>query len=123
MHKLPKVNKSRVFTRVICFLQNFSAGILLAAVGKELFPLLDVEGGGIFTPIGMTIGFLVGLGLMFTLKTVLEDLEGEEEEEDDHAHGHGHGHGRKAKGKALEFSKVVRRFILCYNSVTSYVFV
>lgn len=54
--------------------QNFAAGLILAAVAQELFPLLsDIPGadGGI----GLAIGFALGLLVIYGLDKVMGDLE------------------------------------------------
>jgi len=68
--------------------QNFSAGLLIAAIGTELFPLLKCgapaghgELDDTSSSIGLVIGFLTGLIFMFGIKYFLEDLEDEEDDE------------------------------------------
>eukprot|EP00940_MAST-03C_sp_MAST-3C-sp2_P003156 g3156.t1 len=70
--------------------QNFSAGILLAAIGNELFPLANNGSAHATSPptdaevyVGQTAGFAVGLLFMFGIEHVVEYFGGDENEEDD----------------------------------------
>jgi len=56
-------------------LQNFSAGIIIAAVGSELFPLLGK--GGAYESVGMAVGFVGGLALLYGLEELTEEHEDE----------------------------------------------
>lgn len=61
--------------------QNFAAGLILAAVAAELFPLMleDVKKSDTWG--GVTIGFAVGLVLVYGLEPVIEYFESDEAEE------------------------------------------
>jgi len=69
-------------------MQLFSAGILIAAIGNELFPLLNngVEGKQVPTDmesyVGVISGFAIGLFFMFGIDMVVDTFGGEEEEEE-----------------------------------------
>jgi hypothetical protein len=60
-------------------LQNFSAGIIISAVGCELFPLITDSGGGAIGYVAITAGFVVGLGLMFGVGWLLDDDDDDDE--------------------------------------------
>lgn len=65
-------------------MQNLSAGIILAAVATELFPLLDNEGSNSDTSAwGLAIGFFTGIAALFGVKRFLDYAEnmGSEEEQ------------------------------------------
>ena len=62
--------------------QNFAAGLILAAVAAELFPLMITEVTPEQTYIGVTVGFAVGLGLLNGLEVVIDHFSGEDEEEE-----------------------------------------
>jgi zinc transporter ZupT len=64
-------------------MQNLSAGIILAAVSTELFPLLDVHGGQSDTSVwGLAIGFVTGMAGLFGVKRFLDYAEGLGSEEE-----------------------------------------
>ena len=68
-------------------MQNFSAGLLISAIGSELFPLLQngVESAD-STPtdtefyIGTTSGFVIGIVFMFAIDFVVDLIEDEDDE-------------------------------------------
>lgn len=62
--------------------QNFAAGLILAAVASELFPLMITGVTPEQTFIGVTVGFVVGLGVLNGLEVVIEHFSGEEEDEE-----------------------------------------
>jgi len=67
-------------------MQNLSAGIILAAVSTELFPLLDSQGGSSATSVwGLVIGFIAGMAALFGVKRFLDYAEGAEGEEEEHS--------------------------------------
>ena len=67
-------------------MQNFSAGLLISAIGSELFPLLQngVESAD-KTPtdtefyVGTTSGFVIGIVFMFAIDFVVDLIEGDDE--------------------------------------------
>lgn len=68
---LSKISVSPV---VEAFFQNYAGGLILAAVAAELFPLmLDAPKGQ--SMIGITIGFAIGISLVFGLDSLVEILE------------------------------------------------
>lgn len=59
--------------RVQATFQNLSAGIIIAAVSSELFPLLAHEGGGAWSAdLALFFGFFIGLMMMFGIKIISE---------------------------------------------------
>lgn len=56
--------------------QNFAAGLIVAAVAAELFPLMLHDVSPANSMIGMTCGFVVGLGLIYGLEALVEYFEG-----------------------------------------------
>lgn len=65
--------------------QNFAAGLILAAVAAELFPLMITEVSPQQTFIGVTVGFIVGLGVLNGLEVVIEHFSGDEENDEKRA--------------------------------------
>lgn len=70
-------------------MQNFSAGILLAAIGNELFPLVNNGSDGASKPpnstqvyVGLVAGFVLGLLFMIGIETLV-DTYGEGEDSDE----------------------------------------
>jgi len=63
--------------KVQAALQNFSAGIIIAAIGGSLFPMLESKlkkSDSILVSVGgIVLGFAVALGLMFYIKSIGED--------------------------------------------------
>ena len=53
-------------------MQNLSAGVILAAVGKELFPMMRHEG---IRDLGVVAGFIIALCCMFGLQQLQGYLE------------------------------------------------
>jgi len=74
---------TRINPSVQAATQNFSAGILIAAVAGELYPLLGARGTGTMVNVGMAVGFALGLVLMYGLKTMLESDDDDEEDGED----------------------------------------
>jgi len=61
---------------------NLSAGMILTAVGLELFPLMAKEEG--LPALGsITFGFLMGLALVYGSEPLVEKLVGSDEEEEE----------------------------------------
>ena len=58
------------------FFQNFAAGLILAAVGAELFPLLHKYSTPSESIIGMSIGFPLGLFIIYGIEYVIDKLNG-----------------------------------------------
>ena len=54
-----------------CCLQNFAAGLVIAATAMELFPLMN-EIQGTEGLIGITIGFILGLTLVYGLESIMD---------------------------------------------------
>jgi zinc transporter ZupT len=80
----------RVPEKIQACTQNFSAGLLISAVAGELYPLMN----GKETPVGVgkaeppsniastlsiCLGFMVGLGFMFGIESLIEDDDDEED--------------------------------------------
>jgi zinc transporter ZupT len=65
-----------------CF-QNLSAGIILAAVGTELFPALMQAKGGMGTTVAIFAGFVAAVALLFGIDALIEEEEEEDEDEDE----------------------------------------
>jgi zinc transporter ZupT len=89
-------------------LQNFAAGLILAAVGNELFPLLSADVTPTTSMIGTTIGFVAALGILHGLDALTEYFE--EEEEDGDGHHSSNAGGEDEKGfwkKNKEFYKKI----------------
>lgn len=55
-------------------LQNFSAGLILAAVGNELFPLI-ASVNGVTDAAGITLGFVFGLSLVYGVESFVNTFE------------------------------------------------
>lgn len=63
-----------VSNEIEAMLQNFSAGLILAAVGDELFPLISsVKGSN--DALGITIGFIFGLSLVYGVESFVNTFE------------------------------------------------
>ena len=63
-------------------LQHFAAGLLLAAIGSELLPvLLDAE--GVVENVYATVGFFAGMAVLIVLGALLPEAHGHSEDEDD----------------------------------------
>ena len=68
---------------VEAFLQNFSAGIIITAVGCELFPLiLEAPGDGAAMYGAIALGFAIGILLMFGIGWLIDADEDEDEDQD-----------------------------------------
>ncbi|AIZ45037.1 transporter [Deinococcus radiopugnans] len=61
--------------RLRSFVQHFAAGVVFAAVAGELLP--EITAGG--QPLGVVIGFVLGVGLMLAVQALVARLEPEEE--------------------------------------------
>jgi zinc transporter ZupT len=75
---------------ILPYMQNLSAGVLIAAIGNELFPLLKCGAPGAVlgpTPtgsyLGLICGFLGGLAFMFGLEHLTESITGGEDSDSD----------------------------------------
>eukprot|EP00670_Eutreptiella_braarudii_P028382 CAMPEP_0174382930 /NCGR_PEP_ID=MMETSP0811_2-20130205/124899_1 /TAXON_ID=73025 ORGANISM="Eutreptiella gymnastica-like, Strain CCMP1594" /NCGR_SAMPLE_ID=MMETSP0811_2 /ASSEMBLY_ACC=CAM_ASM_000667 /LENGTH=465 /DNA_ID=CAMNT_0015536351 /DNA_START=69 /DNA_END=1466 /DNA_ORIENTATION=- len=73
----------------LAMMQNLSAGVLIAAIGNELFPLLRCGAPGALAPpgefasyVGLVGGFLFGSVVMFGIDQLMDRL-GEEEDDSD----------------------------------------
>lgn len=64
-----------------CF-QNFAGGLILAAVGGELFPLM-LDASPSNTRIGVTVGMAFGLCIVYGMEHVIEYFENMGEDDDD----------------------------------------
>ena len=64
--------------------QNFAAGLIIAAVAEELFPLM-VEGSSSDSMIGITVGFVVGLAVLNGIEAFIEHMEAFAERFSEHA--------------------------------------
>ena len=63
-------------------LQHFAAGLLLAAIGSELLPvLLDAE--GVVENVYATVGFFAGMAVLIVLGALLPEAHGHSDDEDD----------------------------------------
>jgi hypothetical protein len=60
--------------KVEASLQNLAAGLILAAVGCELFPLM-VNGNRSDCFIGISVGFVIGLGTIYGVEYIIGFLE------------------------------------------------
>ena len=58
-------------------IQHFAAGVVLAAVAGELLPEMTRE----HQPLGVVIGFILGVALMLCVKLVAERVEAREVQE------------------------------------------
>jgi zinc transporter ZupT len=102
----------RIPEKIQAATQNFSAGLLIAAIAGELFPLMNgqaAEGAGKSTAVSefastlaIGIGFVIALGFMFTLEELLEGDEHGHGDDDEEEHGHGHGETEKARPSVME---------------------
>ena len=94
---------------VEAILQNFSAGLILAAVGGELFPLLYLDKSPADTAIGITLGFAFGLALNYGLDAFVEQFEDDEDDDDEGdkkvKHLGEHAEGREILAKNAEYYK------------------
>ena len=57
--------------------QNFAAGLILAAVGAELFPLLHKYSTTEESIIGISIGFPAALMILYGIEYIIDGLSGE----------------------------------------------
>ena len=57
--------------------QNFAAGLILAAVGAELFPLLHKYSTPEESIIGISVGFPAALMILYGIEYIIEGLSGE----------------------------------------------
>jgi hypothetical protein len=65
-----------VSARVEAALQNFAAGLILAAVACELIPIMrDGDGDTTASYAGITIGFIIGLATIYGIEHVIHILE------------------------------------------------
>ncbi|GGR74296.1 membrane protein [Deinococcus seoulensis] len=64
--------------RVRSFVQHFAAGVVFAAVAGELLP--EITAG--HQPLGVVIGFVLGVGVMLAVRALVGRLEPEEAETD-----------------------------------------
>ncbi len=55
----------------ISIIQHFTAGLVLAAVAKELLPKINIDG----FPFTSIIGFSAGVALMIGVKALIESIE------------------------------------------------
>lgn len=62
--------------------QNFAAGLILAAVASELFPLMITGVTDDQTWIGVTVGFVVGLGVLNGMEVVIDYFSSEDDDEE-----------------------------------------
>ena len=62
--------------RLRSFVQHFAAGVVFAAVAGELLP--EITAG--HQPLGVVIGFVLGVGLMLAVRTLIGRLEPEADE-------------------------------------------
>ena len=80
-------NRVKVKPEVEAIFQNFAAGLIIAAVAAELFPLLSKNpGDGTDLPRGiqiggLTIGFAVALCMIYSLEHFVSIMEEADEEE------------------------------------------
>lgn len=68
------LTKVEATPQVEASLQNFAAGLIIAAVAGELFPIM-LESGDTPSFIGITCGFVVGLAAIYGLEHLAEQLE------------------------------------------------
>lgn len=68
------LTKVEATPQVEASLQNFAAGLIIAAVAGELFPIM-LESGDTPSFIGITCGFVVGLAAIYGLEHLAEKLE------------------------------------------------
>lgn len=68
------LTKVEATPQVEASLQNFAAGLIIAAVAGELFPIM-LESGDTPSFIGITCGFVVGLAAIYGLEHLAERLE------------------------------------------------
>jgi len=80
----------RVSERVQACFQNLSAGILIAAIGNELFPLMNNGVEGATTPptqqesiLGICGGFVIGVCFMFGIDAAVDCISGDDDDDDD----------------------------------------
>lgn len=68
------LTRIRIGSRLLAAFQNLSAGLVLAAVASELFPLLgnSASAGSLG---GLTVGFVCGLLVVFGVERLGEALE------------------------------------------------
>merc|ERR1712166_1206524 len=70
-------------------MQNFSAGLLIAAISGELFPMMRNDGEHAKkipewqSFVGVSAGFFLGILFMYSVKVFCEGMEGEEGEDED----------------------------------------
>jgi zinc transporter ZupT len=68
------LTKVEVSAQVEASLQNFAAGLIIAAVAGELFPIM-MNSSDNASFIGITAGFVIGLAVIYGLEHVAEKLE------------------------------------------------
>eukprot|EP00595_Chromulina_sp_UTEXLB2642_P002390 CAMPEP_0196767874 /NCGR_PEP_ID=MMETSP1095-20130614/42065_1 /TAXON_ID=96789 ORGANISM="Chromulina nebulosa, Strain UTEXLB2642" /NCGR_SAMPLE_ID=MMETSP1095 /ASSEMBLY_ACC=CAM_ASM_000446 /LENGTH=545 /DNA_ID=CAMNT_0042136649 /DNA_START=42 /DNA_END=1683 /DNA_ORIENTATION=- len=64
----------KVSSHIEAGIQNFAAGLIIAAVAAELFPLM-LEASQTESMIGITVGFVVGLSTLNGLEAIIEKIE------------------------------------------------
>jgi hypothetical protein len=84
-------------------LQNFAAGLIIAAVAAELFPIM-IDSAETPSYIGITIGFLIGLCTIYGLEGLIDHIESSSEEELFSGSGHA----------IVEGGKFIKSFIKTY---------
>jgi zinc transporter ZupT len=75
----------RVPSKVEGALQHFAAGVLLSAIATELVPTLT-EAKGLYENLGLTIGFIAGMGILIVLRMIFPDHDSDEGGSEDRHH-------------------------------------
>jgi hypothetical protein len=78
------LTRIKISERLLAAFQNLSAGLVLAAVAAELFPLLGSSTDGAQIG-GLTVGFVCGLLVVFGVERLGEVLEVRNKREERHA--------------------------------------
>ena len=116
-------------------LQFFAGGLIVAAVAAELFPLMLDGVSAADSMIGVTVGFAVGIALVYGSESLMEQFEKSEEKPEDpvsrarnsslsliasfggkgehtHDHDHDHAHAHShSHGEAGGYTHIVPRAI------------
>lgn len=77
------LTRIKISERLLAAFQNLSAGLVLAAVAAELFPLLGSSTAGAQIG-GLTVGFVCGLLVVFGVERLGEVLEVRNKREERH---------------------------------------
>ena len=70
------LSQLEVESKIEAVFQNFAAGLILAAVGAELFPLLHKYSTKSESIIGISVGFPVAILIIYGIEYLIDYLSG-----------------------------------------------